>query len=86
MRPCLGCGTPAKVRRCTRQPLCSICRQKPQFLVVRRKEALSTGLSQRSLPAPFLATNRHDPRLAPELCWWWSDVAQACALAGLQLP
>ena len=85
-RPCLGCSQPAKLRRCTRQALCAQCRGRPEFQILRRKEALSTGLQERWLPAPMAAANRRDPRLAPEKLYWWADVALVCAEKGLELP
>ena len=85
-RPCLGCGEPCRVRRMTRQPLRDQCRQQPQFRVIRRKEALKTGLPQRVLPMPLIASNRKDPRFRPELAWWWSEVVEACIRYGYEIP
>ena len=83
---CIGCGSPGALRRCTKQPLCVLCRQKPEFQVIRRKEALSSGLPERSLPTPMFASNRVDPRFAPEEVYWWSEIAQLCAERSLKLP
>jgi hypothetical protein len=87
MRSCHGCGVPARLRRCSRQVLCAACRQRPEYLLIRKAEAVRTGLREWELPAPLgKASNRKDPRLAPELVWFWADIALACAQLGYPIP
>jgi hypothetical protein len=87
---CEGCGGPeARLRRCTRQRLCALCRARPEHKILTGAEVRrATGLEERDFL--FLrAGSVVNPRSAgfPRLgVYFWKDVAELCVSRGLDIP
>jgi hypothetical protein len=87
---CEGCGSPgARLRKCTRQRLCSRCRSSPAYKVLTGSEVRRlTGLEESEFF--FLRTgtvvNPVHPGFRRVNVYFWKHVAELCVRRGLELP